>query len=502
MAVAGLAVAFFSRRIDRRRGIVLSLALLSIPTALLAVAPDLATFAALRIVQGVCMAAAFTLTLAYLGERCSGRRRRRRLRRLHHRQRRLATWSAGCSSAARRRHLGLASNFFVFAALNLAGAALVCHVVRRSAAGGRAPARPRRLGGLARASAQPGAARRFAIGFCILFAFIGTFTYVNFVLVRPPFGLGMMRPRASSTSSSCRRSSPRRSPAAWSRRFGTRHGRWRAGLAGARRPAAAAAREPARASSPAWRWSRSAPSSRRRPPPASSAAPPTRDRGAASGLYLASYFLGGLVGSAVLGAVFDASAGPACVAGIAAALLVAGLLCRCACACRKHNGRPGVATHQTQRGGGGLRATGRRSMTSQPLPALLEAFAQCVAMDAPLRDQRGTYADAVRQVSPEFIAPIAAQFDGLRGIDGGALEPQVGETMPSFRLPDEIGALLSASTCCARAAGGAAHLPQRRRQVASTTGPEALAERGYIGIQRVSERRFDVRFRGSRGTAR
>ena len=35
-------------------------------------------------------------------------------------------------------------------------------------------------------------ARRFAIGFCILFAFIGTFTYVNFVLVRAPLSLGMM----------------------------------------------------------------------------------------------------------------------------------------------------------------------------------------------------------------------------------------------------------------------------------------------------------------------
>ena len=38
MALAGLAVAFFSRKIDRRRGIVISLALLSIPTALLAIA--------------------------------------------------------------------------------------------------------------------------------------------------------------------------------------------------------------------------------------------------------------------------------------------------------------------------------------------------------------------------------------------------------------------------------------------------------------------------------
>src|SRR5687767_962897 len=60
MAVAGLAVAYFSRRIDRRRGILASLALLAVPTALLASAPDLATFALLRVAQGLCMASAFT----------------------------------------------------------------------------------------------------------------------------------------------------------------------------------------------------------------------------------------------------------------------------------------------------------------------------------------------------------------------------------------------------------------------------------------------------------
>jgi hypothetical protein len=32
----------------------------------------------------------------------------------------------------------------------------------------------------------------FGIGFCILFAFIGTFTYVNYLLVRPPFMVGPM----------------------------------------------------------------------------------------------------------------------------------------------------------------------------------------------------------------------------------------------------------------------------------------------------------------------
>ena len=71
MAVAGLGVASFSRRIDRRRGILAALTLLAVPTALLAFAPDLWTFAALRIAQGLCMASAFGLTLAYLGEHCS-----------------------------------------------------------------------------------------------------------------------------------------------------------------------------------------------------------------------------------------------------------------------------------------------------------------------------------------------------------------------------------------------------------------------------------------------
>lgn len=46
----------------------------------------------------------------------------------------------------------------------------------------------------------------------------------------------------------------------------------------------------------------------------------TTDRGSASGLYLASYFFGGLVGSAVLGHIFDTFGWVACVAGIAAAL--------------------------------------------------------------------------------------------------------------------------------------------------------------------------------------
>ena len=52
----------------------------------------------------------------------------------------------------------------------------------------------------------------------------------------------------------------------------------------------------------------------------------TSDRGAASGLYLASYFFGGLIGSAVLGLIFDMFGWAASVAGIAVALVAAALL--------------------------------------------------------------------------------------------------------------------------------------------------------------------------------
>ena len=52
----------------------------------------------------------------------------------------------------------------------------------------------------------------------------------------------------------------------------------------------------------------------------------TTDRGSASGIYLACYFFGGIVGTAVLGQLFDRLGWTACVAGIAFALASASLL--------------------------------------------------------------------------------------------------------------------------------------------------------------------------------
>ena len=192
MAVSSLAVAVLSQRIDRKLGAVVCLAVLAIPTSLLAIAPDLMSFTGLRIAQGLCMAGAFTLTLAYLGEHFMGAKAAPAF----------AAYITGnvasnfvgrLMSAALADHFGIAANFVVFAVLNLSGALLVYLTLERAPQAPTAPPRPSELfQALGVHLSNPRLVSAFAIGFCILFAFIGVFTYVNFVLARPPIGLGMM----------------------------------------------------------------------------------------------------------------------------------------------------------------------------------------------------------------------------------------------------------------------------------------------------------------------
>ncbi|HVM83783.1 MAG TPA: MFS transporter, partial [Candidatus Binatia bacterium] len=323
MALSGILVSLFSRRIDRRLGIVLSLGVLSLPTALLASAPDLASFAALRVVQGLFMSAAFTLTLAYLAEHCSAKAVGGAF----------AAYITGnvasnlfgrLMSAAVADHFGLAANFHLFAALNLCGAVLAFLALSKAKPMTSAMAMQSALSALIAHLRNPALRAAFAIGFLILFAFIGTFTYVNFVLVRPPLGLGMMQiglvyfvflPSIMTT------------PVAGlvAQRLGTRPTFWGAlALAGIGLPLLLTPRLTlvliglalvgvgtffAQAAATGF---------------VGKAA--TGDRGSAGGIYLASYFLGGLVGSAMLGQLFDRLGWSACVFGIGLALGIACLL--------------------------------------------------------------------------------------------------------------------------------------------------------------------------------
>jgi hypothetical protein len=88
-------------------------------------------------------------------------------------------------------HLGLGAVFRAFALLNLCGALIVALTVAHTPPPA-ASRMPRPFAWVAHFRNRRLLAD-FGLGFCILFAFIGTFTFVNFVLVRAPLSLGMMQ---------------------------------------------------------------------------------------------------------------------------------------------------------------------------------------------------------------------------------------------------------------------------------------------------------------------
>lgn len=318
MAVAGIAVALFGRNLDRRNGIWISLAVLAIPTTLLSQTDSIVVFALLRVVQGLCMSTAFTLTMAYLAEHFSARQTTGAL----------AAYVTGnvasnffgrLMSAAVADTFGISTNFLTFAALNLIGAALVWFTLQKTSAMMRADA----IGGPARAawkSPLKNAELRacFAIGFLILFVFIGTFTYVNFQLVAAPLSLSPMAlglvyfvflPSMLTTPLAGRVAAG----------LGPRIGidatlalailgllllltsRLPIVLGGMALVAIGTFLAQAIATGHVSRTA-------------------SRDRAAASGIYLASYYAGGLAGSFVIGQIYDRIGWTACVAVLAAVL--------------------------------------------------------------------------------------------------------------------------------------------------------------------------------------
>lgn len=327
MAAAGLAVALFGRGLDQRWGIVASLALLAVPTALLSQAPSLEVFAVLRVTQGLFMATAFSLTLALLGDNLTGRDAAGAV----------AAYITGnvASNLVGRLiatsvadHASLAAAFYVFAGLNLTGAVLALAAIKgmpaRLTASETRPDAAETMSAWRTHLSDPVLCRAFGIGFCVLFAFIGTFTYVNFVLSRAPLSVGMMQlgfiyfvflPSIVTTPFA----------GELDRLLGTARALWVSlGLAAAGLPLlvsdtlmpvlagmvlVAVGTFAAQAIATGFVGRRA-----------------NVDRGAASGIYLAAYYMGGLVGTAALGPLFDGFGWPATVAGIGASLMLAAIL--------------------------------------------------------------------------------------------------------------------------------------------------------------------------------
>lgn len=318
MAVAGVAVALFGRGIDRRNGIWLSLAILAIPTTLLSQTDNIVVFALLRVAQGLCMSTAFTLTMAYLAEHFSARQTTSAL----------AAYVTGnvasnffgrLMSAAVADTFGISTNFLTFAALNLLGAALVWFTLQKTSEMMRADLEGKPVRAAWKAPLRNVELRAcFAIGFLILFVFIGTFTYVNFQLVAVPLSLTPMAlgavyfvflPSMLTTPLAGRVAAS----------LGPRGGigatlapaiiglllllvpNLTVVLAGMALIAVGTFLAQAIATGHVSRTA-------------------SRDRAAASGIYLASYYGGGLAGSFLIGQIYDRVGWTACVAVLAAVL--------------------------------------------------------------------------------------------------------------------------------------------------------------------------------------
>lgn len=326
MAIAALAIALFGRNMDRRNGIWVSLVLLSIPTVLLSMTDNVTVFALLRVAQGLLMSAAFTLTVAYLAEHFSPAQSAGAL----------AAYVTGnvasnffgrILSAALADSFGISINFLIFAALNIAGATLVWLTLKKTecmmtGASGQALA-----GSAWKAHLMNSELRRgFAIGFLILFVFIGTFTYVNFQLAAPPLALSPMAlglvyfvflPSLLTTPLAGR-------VASW---VGSGHGIiLTLGLAIVGLLALLAPQLPTVLAGMAVIAIGSFLAQAITTGHVSHSA--KRDKAAASGIYLASYYSGGLVGSLVVGQVYDSLGWTVSIAVMVVALIGAIVLAR------------------------------------------------------------------------------------------------------------------------------------------------------------------------------
>lgn len=323
MAIAGLTVAWFADRIDRKQGIWLCLALLSVPTALLAFTDSIWVFLCLRVLQGMFMAAAFTLTMTYLSEQCD-------VMAVGGVMAAYITGNVASNLFGRLLAVsasdifGLSGSFLVFALLNLAGALLALSLI-----GPRDAEPPRRTGAPIAAWrshwSDPALRAAFGIGFLILFVFVGLFTYVNLHLVGalgvPPGYLGLVYlvfiPALFTTPSAgglAKRIGPQRT-------LLVALGVALAGILLTLVPSVALVLAALAVAGAATFFAQAAATG-------FVGQRVTHDQAAANGLYLTSYYTGGLAGALILGQVQAAAGWPGVVAGLSLALILALLVAR------------------------------------------------------------------------------------------------------------------------------------------------------------------------------
>ena len=191
LAIALLApfVGAISDRLGRKRLIVIAAFALVVPTLLCATSGSLGALLAWRFVQGVMLPFVFAVTVAYIGDECEGAEAIRVT----------GFYASGsilggftgrflCGTVA--EFAGWRMSFVALAALTVVFAAVITAILPRerrfrASSGGIAAV----LGAYGEHLRNPRLMATCAVGFGMLFSNVALFTYVNFRLAQPPFGL-------------------------------------------------------------------------------------------------------------------------------------------------------------------------------------------------------------------------------------------------------------------------------------------------------------------------
>jgi predicted MFS family arabinose efflux permease len=183
--LAGLA----ARRLGWRRTVVISLLVLPVPTLLAATSPSVHALVVWRFLQGLAVPGIYAVVMGHLSEAWPPGGLGRAMSALVTGNV-IGGFTGRLLSGVAADHLGgWRASFVVLAAVTalagLAAARLLPRGSAPAASGGpaRERARPRDL-------TEPRLLATFAVGFMVLFTLVATFTYVTFHLSAPPFALG------------------------------------------------------------------------------------------------------------------------------------------------------------------------------------------------------------------------------------------------------------------------------------------------------------------------
>ncbi|HVV62664.1 MAG TPA: MFS transporter [Pseudolabrys sp.] len=172
--------------LGRKRVIITSMAVLAVPTVMVALAPTLHALILWRFVQGLVLPPIFAVTIAYIGDEWSSAEAAKAAG--------IYTSGASIGGFSGRFITGIIADlagwrtgFMVLAAMTLVGAiavALLLPYERRFVRSEGLLASARQMLSHFR---NPQLVATYAVGFGVLFNFIATFTYVSFHLARPPY---------------------------------------------------------------------------------------------------------------------------------------------------------------------------------------------------------------------------------------------------------------------------------------------------------------------------